>query len=115
MTLEEKVGQLFQVFFIGPDLSPELQQMINEYHVGGVLLFNISDNIRSLTQAAQLVNNAQNEAISHGAAIPLFVALDQEGGPIVRLTQGATVFPSNMAIGATGSVERPNSRHWVST
>lgn len=113
MTLEEKVGQLFLVFFTGPGLSPALKEMINEYHVGGILLFNISDNIRSLSQVAQLINEAQNEAVSprtepgrsDGAGVPLFIAIDQEGGPIVRLTQGATVFPSNMAIGATRSTE----------
>jgi beta-N-acetylhexosaminidase len=105
MTLEEKVGQLFLVFFVGPELSPELKEMINEYHAGGILLFNISDNIRSTWQMAQLINDAQTEASGHGARIPLFVGIDQEGGPIVRLTQGATVFPSNMAIGATGSLE----------
>jgi beta-N-acetylhexosaminidase len=105
MTLEEKVGQLFLVFFIGSDLSSELKQMINQYHVGGILLFNISDNIRSLSQVAQLINDAQSEAVNHGAGTPLFVAIDQEGGPVVRLSQGATIFPSNMAIGATGSPE----------
>lgn len=105
MTLEEKVGQLFLVFFVGPDLSPALKEMINEYHVGGILLFTVSDNIRSLSQVAQLINAAQSEAMSHGAEIPLFVAIDQEGGPIVRLTQGATIFPSNMAVGATESIE----------
>ena len=104
MTLEEKVGQLFLVFFIGPDLSPALQQMINEYHVGGLVLFNISDNLRSLPQVAGLINASQNEAVNHGAKIPMFIAVDQEGGLVARLKDGATIFPGNMAIGATGAV-----------
>jgi beta-N-acetylhexosaminidase len=105
MTLEEKVGQLFLVFFTGPELSPALREMINQYHIGGIVLFAISDNIRSTSQVARLINDTQNEAATHGAGVPLLVAIDQEGGPIVRLTQGATVFPSNMAVGATGSIE----------
>ncbi|MBL7198555.1 MAG: hypothetical protein ISS56_00245 [Anaerolineae bacterium] len=105
MTLEEKVGQLFLVFFVGPDLSPSLQELVAQYHVGGILLFSSTDNVQSMPQVAQLINQVQGEAVSHGAGIPLFVALDQEGGSVVRLARGATVFPSNMALGATRSID----------
>ncbi|MGB0388668.1 MAG: glycoside hydrolase family 3 N-terminal domain-containing protein [Ardenticatenaceae bacterium] len=105
MTLEEKVGQLFLVYFVGPNLSPALMEMINQYHVGGILLFSAVGNVKSMPQVAQLINDAQQEAVTHGAGVPLLVALDQEGGPVVRLTEGATVFPSNMAVGATGKLE----------
>src|SRR5204863_3845769 len=33
--------------------------------------------------------------------LPLFVSVDQEGGLVVRVTDGATIFPGNMAVGAT--------------
>jgi len=101
MTIEEKVGQLLMVYFTDPFFSPALERMITQYHVGGILIFN--RNVRSMIELAQLIKRAQAAAISDGAGIPLFVAVDQEGGPIVRLTEGATVFPSNMAVGATGS------------
>ncbi len=54
---------------------------------------------------ARLIGDAQGLAAREGAA-PLFVAIDQEGGPVSRLTAGFTVFPSNMAVGATGSADR---------
>jgi beta-N-acetylhexosaminidase len=105
MTVEEKVGQLFMVFFFGPTLSPELRQMIEEYHIGGIVLFAIVGNIESPPQVAGMINDAQALAVTSGARIPLFVSIDQEGGTVVRLTEGFTVFPSQMAVGATGSTE----------
>ena len=105
MSLEEKVGQLFLVYFDGPALSPALKTMIADYHVGGIVLFQIADNLQSARQVAELVNAAQATAVAHGAQIPLFVAVDQEGGPVVRLPSPATHFPSNMAVGASGSAD----------
>jgi beta-N-acetylhexosaminidase len=103
MTLEEKVGQLFLVFFKGPQVSDDLRQMINDYHIGGIVLFSSAGNIQNPAQVARLINDAQREATTHSAGVPLFVAIDQEGGPVVRLRDGATRFPSQMALGATGS------------
>jgi beta-N-acetylhexosaminidase len=105
MTLEEKIGQLFLVFFHGPALSPALSEMIVDYHIGGIVLFSIAGNIENPAQVAQMINHAQAEAVAHGAGIPLFVSVDQEGGPVVRLTDGVTHFPSQMAVGATASEE----------
>jgi beta-N-acetylhexosaminidase len=34
--------------------------------------------------------------------VPLFISVDQEGGLVVRVTDGATILPGNMAVGATG-------------
>jgi len=52
-------------------------------------------------QADRLAARAQG----HDFFIPLFVAADQEGGIVVRLTRGATVFPGNMALGAARDPE----------
>src|SRR5690606_35906484 len=42
-------------------------------------------------------------AVASGAGVPLFIAVDQEGGPVVRIRDGVTPLPSQMAIGAVGS------------
>lgn len=105
LSLEEKVGQIFLIYFNGPVLSSALKQMIGEYHIGGIVLFARVGNIQNPTQVAQLINNAQQHAVSSSAKIPLFVAIDQEGGPVVRLPDEATLFPSNMSLAATGSEE----------
>ncbi len=104
MTLEQKAGQVFMVFFSGARVSRDLTMMIRDQHVGGVVLFNKTGNLQSLRQAVALIASAQAEAVASGAGIALFVAVDQEGGDVARLPAGATRFPGNMAIGATGSV-----------
>jgi beta-N-acetylhexosaminidase len=103
MTTEQKVGQLFVVYFYGSQFSPALEDKITQSHIGGIIIF--PHNLTTLTDLAQLVSDAQQTAASNEPHIPLFVAADQEGWPIWRLPEGATVFPSNMALGATGSQE----------
>ena len=103
MTTEQKVGQLFVVYFYGNRFPPALEETIAQYHVGGIIIF--PHNLTTLTDLAQLVSDAQQAATSDEPHIPLFVAADQEGWPIWRLPEGATIFPSNMALGATGSLE----------
>jgi beta-N-acetylhexosaminidase len=100
-SLEEKLGQLFLVYFEGPVLSPALEEMIRDYHVGGLIFYSIAGNIQTLPQVAQLIVAAQAQA-----RVPLWIAIDQEGGPVVRLTEGVTVFPSAMAVAAAGSLEK---------
>lgn len=104
MSLEARVGQLFMVYFNGPVLSPELQRMIREYHIGGIVLFASVGNIQNPQQVAELIYAAQTEAMNH-SGIPLLVSIDQEGGSVMRIRQGATELPGAMAVGATDSVE----------
>jgi beta-N-acetylhexosaminidase len=98
MSLEEKVGQLFLVFFNGTTFSENVQRALDDYHVGGVVLF--QSNIISATQTATLVNDMQKRS-----KIPLFVAVDQEGGLVSRLPPPAPVYPSQMALAATGDLD----------
>lgn len=101
MTLEQKVGQILHVGFPGLEPGPEIAELVRRHHVGGVILFarNISDPV----QVARLTNALQEMATRSGARVPLLVSVDQEGGLVARLTRGATVFPGNMALGATQS------------
>jgi beta-N-acetylhexosaminidase len=101
MTLEQKIGQVLVIGFDGQALHPELHEMIERYHLGGLVLF--ARNVASPAQVAQLACDVQNAARSAG--LPgLLLAIDQEGGRVARLTEdnGFTEFPSAMALGATG-------------
>ena len=81
-----------------------LLAMISRYHIGGVIFF--ARNIQSPRQVAALTNELQQTAIESGNP-GLFIAIDQEGGRVARLTEdtGFTEFPSAMAIGATADPE----------
>jgi beta-N-acetylhexosaminidase len=104
LTLEQKIGQLMTIGFDGTTVDVDLRHMITEYHIGGVILF--ARNIESPRQVAALTNELQKTALESGNP-GLFIAIDQEGGRVVRLTEdvGFTEFPSAMAIGATGDAE----------
>lgn len=105
MTVDEKIGQLFIVPLStlnagGPalEVDEETESSIKKYKIGGVILF--AENIKSIPQTTSLTEGLQN--ISE---IPLFIAVDEEGGMVSRITKSsemhATVFPDNSVIGET--------------
>lgn len=101
MTLEEKIGQLFMLDFRKKDgrdvtaVDRDIAATINKYQPGGVILFR-ENTVRTL-QTLKLTSDYQKAS----PKIPLFIAVDQEGGAVTRL-QSATVMPGNMALGAAG-------------
>jgi beta-N-acetylhexosaminidase len=95
MTLEQKVGQVFMLGFEGTTLNASNRALIQGLHLGGVTLF--GRNIKDATQLAEL--NCELQSVAD--PVPLFISIDQEGGLVVRVTRGATIFPGNMAVGAT--------------
>ena len=103
MTIEEKVGQLIMVGFDGTQANEAIETHIRKRFVGGVVLF--SRNIETPQQTAKLTNQLQRLAEATTRQIPLFIGIDQEGGWVIRLKEGATVLPGNMALGATDSTE----------
>jgi len=98
--LRELVGQLFVVDFTGQTPTRDVVRLIEHDGVGGVILFD--KNVASPRQVAVLTNTLQ-EVAAAAKRPPLLVSADQEGGPVVRLREGATHFPSAMAFGAAAS------------
>ncbi len=101
MTLEQQIGQLFVVGFHETSPSAEIIDLIQRYHVGGVIFF--TRNIRDARQVAELTRSLQAAAKEAGHRTPLLICIDQENGMVQRLGQDATAFPGNMALGAIGS------------
>jgi beta-N-acetylhexosaminidase len=108
MSVEDKVGQLFIVPFVGTDANPgsEIWQLITEYKVGGVILLAANSNFNNDTSAPRQItelNNTLKTTAFNTNGIPLFIAIDHEGDgfPYTRISRGVTSIPSQMAIGAT--------------
>jgi len=78
MPLDEEIGQMLVADFIGTDVDSELAAKIQQYHIGGVILYN--RNYYSATSLHTLTQHIQADA-----KIPLFVAVDQEGGTVDRM------------------------------
>lgn len=97
MSLEQKIGQMFFAGFSGDTYGGSLKKAIEEYHIGNVILFerNITD-IQHLTTLNRTIQEKSLEYLK----IPAFIAVDQEGGMVVRIKEGATYMPGNMAFSA---------------
>lgn len=103
MSLERKVGQLMSVALRGTKITSSLEAMIRERGIGGVILF--SENFADAASLAKLV--ADLDRIARDAkSLPLFFEIDQEGGPVIRISKGATILPGQMALAATADPER---------
>ncbi len=80
MTLDQKLGQMMIVQFVGPTYSLDISTMISQFHVGAVLLFTANNNISNKVQLKGLIQQMQSNS-----AVPMIVAIDQEGGTVDRL------------------------------
>lgn len=78
MSLEEKVGQLFLARCPGDTAVEEVQK----YHLGGYILF--APDIRDETKDSLTEKIAAYQAAS---AIPMLIAVDEEGGTVCRVSQ----------------------------
>ncbi len=87
--LERKLAQMLLLGFPGETLEPDspIDQAIRRYGVGGVVLFDNNVDLgvtnRNITGPAQL--KKLTAALHQAAEVPLFVAVDQEGGIVARL------------------------------
>jgi beta-N-acetylhexosaminidase len=105
MSLQDRIAQMVMVGFHGQSLatSPELAKMVGTYHVGGIVL--LATNAHDPQQLSDLTTELQSLATSSGAGVPLFIAINHEGGIVVHISEGVTEFPGNMAVAATGRPE----------
>jgi len=94
MTLEELVGQRLAFGIPGTTLRPEDVRLFGETKAGGLILYR-----RNFESAAQLTGllTGLEEAIGRR----LLIATDHEGGRVIMLGEGVTVFPDNLAVGAS--------------
>lgn len=105
MTLKEKIGQLFVVctdsldFNAETEVTEKMRKNLEEYKPGGVIFF--SYNLKNRTQVKEMISDMQKTA-----EIPLFIAVDEEGGSVARIANSknmqTTKFPAMAEIGKTG-------------
>ena len=96
MTLDQKLGQMMIVQFVGPDYGLDISTMVTQYNVGSVLIFPANNNVVSKTQLKGLIQQMQSYS-----TIPLAVAIDQEGGTVDRLVNLDGARRSATSIGLT--------------
>ena len=101
MTLEHKIGAMLVYGWSGENrdeqttVNSHAREIVQDMHVGGIVLLgrNIADDLTSTVNTLNELQSISRE--------PLLMIADQEGGMVARFTDGVTLFPSNMALGAT--------------
>lgn len=102
MSLREMVGQMFVVSVGGTEPDYYVEKMVRERNVGGVILF--GPNMESEEQTRDLVSSLQELSMRTEPAVPLFVAVDHEGG-LVQHAPWVTPRPAAAEVGARGDPE----------
>lgn len=78
MSLDDKLGQLIVARFTEAGYSPDLDTMIHQQHIGGVILF--ANQIHTIQQV-----QADTARMESQANLPLLIGTDQEGLTVNRL------------------------------
>ena len=107
MTLKEKLGQLVMCGFEDDYYDEHIKTLVEEYKVANVIYF--ARNVKNIRQLAELNKKVYSEIIKHTGTIP-FVGIDQEGGMVTRIMDGATFAPGSMTISATNN---PNNAYKI--
>lgn len=102
MTTRQKIGQLLIFGWKGETdeenvtVSSHARTLVEEFEVGGIVL--LGRNVGAPDQTARTMNELQDLS-----KVPLFIIADQEGGMVARFRDPCVIYPSNMALGATGN------------
>jgi beta-N-acetylhexosaminidase len=100
LTLDMAVGQMMAASFGGPTITEGLRRLILDQKVGTVLIF--GDNFTDAASLRRLVSELQRLGREAGLPAPLLVAVDEEGGRVMRIHDGVAALPSELELGARG-------------
>lgn len=96
MSDADKVGQLLMIGIHGKTLNDDAKFMLNEYRVGGIILFD--RNMESKDQVKSLITDINKTGKSAGLT-PLFIGIDQEGGAVARMEDQLIKVPPGEELG----------------
>ena len=101
LTIDEKIGQLLLVRY-GSDSNSA--QLASDNCFGGYVLFEKDFKNKTVEQVQNMISNIQNEC-----KIPLLMAVDEEGGTVVRISSNANLatskFKSSMQLYNEGGLD----------
>jgi beta-N-acetylhexosaminidase len=94
--LRRHAGRLAIVGFSGQSVPRDLRRLAAEFDLGGVIYF--SRNLDEPKQVAEL----SREIAELSRDWPLWISVDQEGGPVARLRTPFTEWPPAITLGRSG-------------
>ena len=81
LSIEEKVGQMLMVGLDGIKNLKQVKNLVKKYKITGVLLY--KRDYKNYREMINLINEFRK--LGRENKIPLFIAIDQEGGRVNRM------------------------------
>ncbi|MBP3707331.1 MAG: glycoside hydrolase family 3 protein [Clostridia bacterium] len=81
LSLKEKIGQMMMVGINGTEVDDRVRNLILNYKIGGVILY--KKNYKTYDDMVKII--ADLKELNSCNKIPLFIAIDQEGGRVNRM------------------------------
>ena len=101
LSLQEKIGQMIIIGMDTNYITDRIKDMILKYKIGGIILYR--KNFNTYQDMLKLIKNLKD--LNRENKIPLFIAIDQEGGRVNRMPREIKNLPSANQIAITGGEE----------
>lgn len=111
MSPEQRVGQLMMVGIKGTTIDQDAAYQISQYHMGNIILFD--RNLQSTQQVKELNKKLSLQIRKQSGDVPPFIAIDQEGGFVLRMRDAFPRVPSEQQLGENGDPKA--ARTWAVT
>ena len=101
LSIKEKIGQMVMIGLDTNYITDRIKNMIQNYKIGGVILYR--KNFSTYQDMLKLIKELKE--LNKDNKIPLFIAIDQEGGRVNRMPKEIKNLPSANLIATVGGKE----------
>lgn len=101
LSIQEKIGQMIIIGMDTNYITDRIKIMITKYKIGGIILYR--KNFNTYEKMLELIKQLKD--LNKNNKIPLFIAIDQEGGRVNRMPQEILNLPAANKIALEGGEE----------
>lgn len=101
LTIQEKIGQMIIVGMDTNYITERIKRLIKTYKIGGIILYR--KNFKTYEDMLELIR--QLKKLNSENKIPLFIAIDQEGGRVNRMPREILNLPPASLIAKKTGIE----------
>lgn len=101
LSIQEKIGQMIMIGLDTNYITERITKMISDYKIGGIILYR--KNFSTYEQMLKLINDIK--ALNKNNKIPLFIAIDQEGGRVNRMPPEIKNLPSANKLASLNNID----------
>ena len=98
LSIKEKIGQMVMIGLDTNYITDRIKNMIKNYKIGGIILYR--KNFSTYTDMLNLIKELKK--LNKENKIPLFIAVDQEGGRVNRMPKEIKNLPSANQVATVG-------------